>query len=98
MGLLDQPTKLALGHRQSLLSIDLLDQRKLRGRQSRQREAASPRLDRDPLAFRAERDARLFRQRFENIEQLAAGDRYVTALLDVHHARGYELHFEISSG
>src|SRR6185312_11219903 len=95
MRLVDEPPELTLRNGQRLLSVDFLDQRKLRRRKSGQRKAASPSLDGYPLALGAERDVALLRQRSKYVQQLPPRNGDITTLLDSHRARRYELHLEI---
>ena len=70
MGLVDEASELALRDGQRLLRVDLVDYREFGSRQSGQRETTAARLQRDSLAFRAQRNARLLGQCLENVEEL----------------------------
>ncbi len=97
MRLVDQAPELALRHAECVLRVDLLDQRKLRRRQTRESEAAATRAQRYALTLGAHGDARLLRQRAENVEQFAARHRDVSRLLHVHRAGRHELHLQVGS-
>ena len=62
MGLIDEAPELPLLQIQGLLRVDLLDDREIRGRQTREGEPAASAADLYALAFGAERDAGLLRQ------------------------------------
>ena len=58
-------------------------------------EPAAPAAHRDPLAFRTQCHARLFRERFEDIQELASRDGDVTGLLNAYLPRGDEFDLEV---
>jgi len=97
MRLVDQASEFALGHRQSLLRVDLLDQRKLAAGSVDNVKRLLPALI-EIAHLPCSGDADLLRQRLENIQQLRPGTVTSPPCCIIHHARRYELHFEIGAG
>ncbi len=95
MRLVDQPAQHLLAHRYRLARLDVLDTRKLRCGQRRERELGPPRAHVQFLTAHTHRDVRAFRQGSADIQQLATRYRYFPTRLDVYAGLSNQLYLEI---
>src|ERR1022692_4690433 len=72
MSFIDQSAAVLGTDRDGLLCIDLIDDRKLRRRQAREREATATAPQHHPFSLARGGDLALLRQRADDIEKLAA--------------------------
>ena len=96
MRLLQQTQQFLAWNLHRLLRIDVLDDRKFRGRQSRQAETATARLDHHLFPLDSQRYRNLLGQGAQNIQEFAARNRDITGVLNHHLGGSHELHFQIS--